>query len=162
VLTYEAATGYETDVVVILYGNVPVRAPGVIDRAVQLLIDSGADSVRTVAPVGKSHPDWLHHVDEQGRMSKFRENNIYRRQDLEKLYYHDAAVLTMTRKSLFTPPEHEQDFHAFFGKDRRAIIQGAQDSVDIDTIEDFHMAEALLKLRQEELFLAPTIEAARR
>ena len=94
-------------------------------------------------------------------MVKFRENNIYRRQELEALYYHDAAVLTMTRQSLFTPPAHAEDHHAFFGRDRRAIIQGAQDSVDIDTIEDFHMAEALLKLQREELFLRPTAEAVR-
>jgi CMP-N,N'-diacetyllegionaminic acid synthase len=158
VLQYEAMTGYNTEIVVILYGNVPVRAPGIVDRAVKFLIDTGADSVRTVAKVGKTHPDWLHHVDEQGRMTKFRENNIYRRQDLELLYFHDGSVLTMTRQSLFTPPAHEHDFHAFFGRDRRAIIQDAQDTVDIDTIEDFHMAEALLKLQREELFLRPTAQ----
>lgn len=158
--TYEAETAYETDIVVILYANVPVRAAGIIDRALRFLIDSGADSVRTVTPVGKAHPDWLHRLDEAGRMTKFRENNIHLRQDLEPLYYHDAAVLAMTREAFFTPPAHDQDYHAFFGKDRRAIVQSPNDAVDIDSLEDFYQAEALLRLQREELFLRPTADVS--
>ncbi|MCA9285793.1 MAG: NTP transferase domain-containing protein, partial [Phycisphaerales bacterium] len=42
--------------IVVLYANVPVRPPGLIDRAVRLLRDSGADSVQSYASVGKHHP----------------------------------------------------------------------------------------------------------
>ncbi len=41
------------DAVVLLYANVPVRAEGVIDRALELLERTSADSVRTVAQAGK-------------------------------------------------------------------------------------------------------------
>lgn len=153
--TYEANTGYVADIVVILYGNIPVRKPDIIDRAVSHLIETQADSVRTVASIGKKHPDWLHRLDGD-RMIKFRENDIDRRQDLEPLYYHDGCVLAFTRESQCTPPAHEHDFHAFFGKDRRAIIQGANDTVDIDSLEDFYMAEALLRMERDDLFLRST------
>ena len=51
---------YQPDVVVLLYANVPVRAEGIIDKAIEHLLKTGADSVQTVAPVGKYHPFWLY------------------------------------------------------------------------------------------------------
>jgi len=45
--------------VVMLYGNIPLRANNMIDRAIQMLIDTNADSVQTIAPVGKFHPYWM-------------------------------------------------------------------------------------------------------
>lgn len=149
-----AVQAYETthpdfcaDVIVLLYGNIPLRPDGAIDRAVRHLIESGADSVRTVAPATKQHPDWLHRLDGD-RLSKFRENNIYRRQDLEPLYYHDGAVVCVTRAALHTPPAHAEDFHAFFGRDRRAIIVSADATVDIDDAGDLRLAEAVLAARE--------------
>ena len=81
---WEARHGRRVDAVVLLYANVPVRAEGVIDRAIGLLERTGADSVRTVAPVSKQHPDWLHRL-EGDRMIQYRPNSIHRRQDLEPL-----------------------------------------------------------------------------
>lgn len=145
---YEAEYEFHADHVVLLYGNVPVRADGIIDRCVEHLIETGADSVRTLAPVGKMHPDWMHRLDGD-RMIQFRPNSIYRRQDLESLYVHDAAVVAVTRGSLYRAPEHEEDFHAFFGEDRRGVVQEPEDTVDIDTRADFFRAEAILRSRSE-------------
>lgn len=151
---YEAEHDFYADAVVLLYANIPVRAPGIIDRAVEHLFATGADSVRTLAPVGKMHPDWMHRLDGD-RMIQFRENAVYRRQDLVPLYYHDAAVIAVTRGSLYTPPTHEEDFHAFFGCDRRGIVQNPEDTVDVDTIADFYLAEAILRMRSEQTAPAP-------
>ena len=96
VLAWERDHGATTDVIVLLYGNIPVRSAGLIDRAIGQLVGSGADSVRSVAPVSKQHPDWLHRLDGD-RMTQFRPNSIYRRQDLDPLYYHDGAVAAVTR-----------------------------------------------------------------
>ncbi len=63
VLQYEARHVCRVDAVVILYGNIPVRAAGAIDRAAEHLVRCGGDSVRTVAPVGKMHPDWMHKLN---------------------------------------------------------------------------------------------------
>ncbi len=145
---YEAENDFYADIIVLLYGNIPVRADGIIDRCVEHLAATGADSVRTLAPVGKMHPDWMHRLDGD-RITQFRENSIYRRQDLEPLYYHDAAVIAVTRGSLYTPPAHEEDYHAFFGQDRRGVVQEPEDTVDVDTLVDFYHAEAILRVRSE-------------
>lgn len=134
---------FRADVIVLLYANVPIRAADIIDRAVEHLIRTGADSVRTVAPVGKTHPDWLHRLDGD-RMTPFRPNLIHRRQDLEPLFFHDAAVVAVTRAALFTTPGGPDDHHAFFGRDRRAVIQAPEACVDIDSALDLRIAEALL------------------
>lgn len=135
------------DAVVLLYGNIPVRADGLIDRAIDLLKHTGADSVRSVAPVTKQHPDWVHRLDGD-RMTQFRPNSIYRRQDLEPLYYHDGAVAVVTRGALFGALQTPSDFQSFLGGDRRAIVCDPEDAVDIDGPVDLALAEAILRNRK--------------
>lgn len=160
VTTYESSTGQKVDVVVILYGNIPIRAPGIIDRCLDHLVQTGCDSVRTVAPVTKQHPDWIHRLDGD-RLVQFRPNTIHRRQDLELLYYHDGAVLAVRRDNLFIPAAYENP-HVFFGQDRRAVVQAAEDSVDIDTRVDLYLAEAILRARSEAASAEPPTAACRR
>lgn len=144
VLQYETRHGSRVDVIIILYGNIPVRAVGAVDRAAEHLVRCGGDSVRTVAPVGKMHPDWMHKLDGD-KLVQYRPNSIHRRQDLEPLYYHDGAVIAVTREALFGPGTTGSDPHAFFGKDRRAIVQGPHDAVDVDEPLDVLVAEAVLR-----------------
>ena len=134
------------DAVVFLYGNIPVRAEGLIDRGIEHLQRTKADSVRSVAPVTKQHPDWVHRLDGD-RMSPFHPNSIYRRQDLEPLYYHDGAVVVVTRRALFDALKTPDDHQAFLGRDRRAIVCRPEDAVDIDSAVDCHLAEAVLRAR---------------
>ncbi len=157
---YEGQAKRKVDVVVILYGNIPIRAPGIIDRCIDHLIQTGCDSVRTVAPVTKQHPDWIHRLDGD-RLVQFRPNAVHRRQDLELLYYYDGAVLVVRRDSLFTPEAYENP-HAFFGQDRRAVIQGENDTVDIDTLADFYHAEALIRASRESPSGEPPTAGSRR
>ena len=149
----EQSDGRCFDAVVVLYGNIPLRGDGAIDRCIQLMEQTGCDSVRTVAPVGKMHPDWMHRLDGD-HLVQFRPNSIHRRQDLEPLYYHDAAVIVVKR-DLLMASENSSDPHAFFGADRRAVIQEEHDTVDIDGLDDFYRAEALIRLRNETVFLDP-------
>ena len=137
-----------TDAVAMLYGNIPVRTEGLIDRAIEQLTKTGADSVRSVAPVSKQHPDWVHRLTGD-RMTQYRPNSIYRRQDLEPLYYHDGAVAVVTRRALFDALRTPDDHQAFLGQDRRALVQSPEDSVDIDGPIDLYLAEALLRARSD-------------
>lgn len=133
--------GQHVESVALLYGNVPVRPPNIIDQAIARLVQTGADSVRSVRPVSKQHPDWLHRLDDD-RMVPFRKNAIYRRQDLEPLYYHDGAVVAVTRSALFRVDP--SDPHAFLGNDRRAVISRGGPTVDVDSGEDLALAETIL------------------
>ncbi|MFQ5501977.1 MAG: cytidylyltransferase domain-containing protein [Phycisphaerae bacterium] len=138
--------------VAILYGNVPVRSPGIIDRAIMHLLETGADSVRSISSIEKQHPDWIHRL-EGDRLVQYRENSIHRRQDLEPLYYHDGAVVAVTRSSLFKA--HGDDPHAFFGRDRRGIVSRGGPTVDVDSAEDLLIAEAILRGRSERNLHSP-------
>ncbi len=146
--SWESRHGNHVDAIVLLYGNVPVRGPGLIDRAIDHLLRTRCDSVRTVAPVGKFHPDWTFRLDGD-RMIPYRPNSIYRRQDLEPLFYLDGAIAVLTREALFNALKTPADHQAFLGHDRRAIIQRPGDAVDIDARLDLLIAEAVLLSQSE-------------
>ncbi len=141
---WEEQSKKSADTVVLLYGNIPVRSAGLIDRAVDHLQHTGADSVRSVAPVSKQHPDWLHRLDGD-RMVQYRVNSIYRRQDLQPLFYHDGAAVVVRRTALFDALNAPDDFQAFLGRDRRAIVQPCDAAVDVDEPVDLLVAEAFIK-----------------
>jgi N-acylneuraminate cytidylyltransferase len=135
------------DAVAVLYGNIPHRVAGALDNGIEHLARSGGSSVRSVAPIGKHHPDWLHRLDGD-RMAQFRPNSISRRQDLEPLYYHDGAVVVVTRRALFDALRTPGDGQAFLGPDRRAIVLRPEDAVDVDEPFDLVLAEAALRFHE--------------
>ncbi|MGN6367387.1 MAG: acylneuraminate cytidylyltransferase family protein [Phycisphaerae bacterium] len=135
--------------VVMLYGNVPVRAGGMIDRCIEMLEETGADSVQTVASVGKMHPYWMFDRDGEGRIRKHVRNDVFRRQDLPELYSPTGAVYVVRTEGLMRA-EGSSDPHAFLGGDRRGLVVGAEESVDIDTERDLFLAEAVLRMRKGE------------
>src|SRR5690606_38783 len=129
--------GFHADALVVLYGNVPVRGEGVIDRAIELLEQTGCDSVRSFCPVGKWHPAWMSklHVDQ---VEALRPGSIHRRQDLEELFLHDGAVVAVSRASMLRGRADPHDPHAFFGVDRRAIRTEMGETVEIDHQRDLY------------------------
>ena len=131
--------------IVILYGNVPVRPADLTDRALHLLRETGADSVQSVAPVGKHHPYWMKTVGDDASLSAYEDNQIYRRQDLPPVYELDGGIIAVTRKSLFTTAPDQP--HAFLGSDRRAVTTEPGGVIDIDNAADLDLAETVL-LRQ--------------
>lgn len=143
-----AASGSQDGIVVILYGNVPVRPADLADRAVRLLRETGADSVQSYYRVGKTHPYWMSRLDADGRVSQFVENRIYRRQELPPLFMPDGGVIAVRRASLFDVREGEP--HAFFGRDRRGIETREGDVIDVDSALDLAVAEAILAARERE------------
>ncbi len=137
--------------VVILYANVPVRPTGLIDRAVRRMMETGCDSVQSYAPVGKMHPWWTARVDStSGRVAPWEgevlNHGVYRRQDLPAAFVPDGGVLVVTRRALFCEIAGVAPGpHAFFGKDRRGVVNGEGEVVDIDSRIDAVVAEAMLK-----------------
>lgn len=131
----------DSEVIVILYGNIPIRPEGLIDRAVQRLIETGADSVQSYAPVGKHHPYWTTRLDSDDRVSAWQENNVYRRQELPEVFVPDGGVIAVKRTSLFrVDPNHP---HAFLGEDRRGIRNAYGAVIDVDDEVDLRVVEAI-------------------
>lgn len=138
--------------IVILYANVPVRPEGLIARSLELLINTGCDSVQSYAPVGKHHPWWTARLDGAGRVRPWEgdvlNHGVFRRQDLPSAYVPDGGVIALTRRALFGPvPGAVPGPHAFFGVDRRGIENAQGAVVDIDAPIDLLVADALLRQR---------------
>ena len=140
----ESRPGFRADALVVLYGNVPVRPPGAIDRAVSMLGDTGCGSVRSFCPVGKWHPAWMAQLAGD-RVLPLHPGSIHRRQDLPPLFLHDGAVVAVSRESMLRGREHSDDPHAFFGVDRRGFTTGVGETVEIDHLRDLYWAEAVLR-----------------
>lgn len=141
---------------VILYANVPVRPRGLIDEAVRMLTSAGCDSVQSYAPVGKHHPWWTARLDrESGRVGPWEgevlNHGVYRRQDLPPAHIPDGGVIAVTRAALMLElPGAGAGPHAFFGLDRRGIVNpdGPEGMVvDIDSPIDLLVANAVLRTR---------------
>ena len=151
----EDATPFRADAVLLLYGNVPVRGPDVIHRALSLLAETGCDSVRSFCPVGKWHPAWMARLAGD-RVEPLQPGaSIHRRQDLERLYLHDGAVVAVSRKSMLRGQRTPSDPHAFFGVDRRAVLTAAGETVEIDELRDLYWAEAVLREAQAQVQARP-------
>jgi CMP-N-acetylneuraminic acid synthetase len=136
--------------IILLYGNVPVRPPGLIERALHTLAAPGTDSVQSYQPVGKNHPWWTARLDPETNEVRPWEgevlnHGIYRRQDLPPAFIPDGAILAMTRRALFLEvPGVSAGPHAFFGKTRRGIISPGP-VIDIDSPLDLAVADAMLR-----------------
>jgi CMP-N-acetylneuraminic acid synthetase len=143
----EKSGGFQADALAVLYGNVPVRGSGVIDQAVQMLRETGCDSVRSFCPVGKWHPAWMSKINGD-KVEPLQAGSIHRRQDLSPLFLHDGAIVAVSRSSMLRGLRFPQDPHAFFGIDRRAIHTEMGDTVEVDHQRDLYWAEAVLRDRQ--------------
>jgi CMP-N-acetylneuraminic acid synthetase len=130
-------------IVVILYANVPIRPGDLTDRAVRRLHETGADSVQSYSDVGKFHPAWMVELDDEGRVEPREAGAIHRRQELPRVYVPDGGVIAVTKESLFAADGNDNP-HAFFGAERRGIVNGHGDVIDIDSLFDLSVAEALV------------------
>lgn len=141
--------------IVILYANVPVRPRRLTDAALELLKNSGCDSVQSYAPVGKFHPWWLARLDAAGRVSPWEgevlNHGVFRRQDLPPAHIPDGGVIALTARALFEQVGAASGPHAFFGTDRRGIVSAAVAAsgeypgvIDIDEPVDALVASHLL------------------
>jgi CMP-N-acetylneuraminic acid synthetase len=135
--------GGDEPIVVILYANVPLRPPGLIDRAVAALRETRADSVQSYCAVGKGHPFWMVRLDGEGRVEPFVRNRIDRRQDLPPLFVPDGGVIAVRRALLVR--EGDSGPHEFLGRDRRGIETGPGEVIDVDTALDLAVARAILR-----------------
>ncbi len=138
----EHGEGEAYDPVVILYGNVPVRPAGLVDRAVALMRETGCDSVQSVCDVGKAHPYWTKRLGAGSRLEPFMDNTVDRRQDLPPLYLLDGGLIVVRRTVL--RDSAGGDAHAFLGVDRRAVVTEPGEVIDVDNERDRLVAEAVL------------------
>lgn len=138
--------------IVILYANVPVRPDSLIDDAVKMLMETGCDSVQSYARVGKHHPWWTVRVGEDGQVRPWEGevlyHNCYRRQDLPAAMVPDGGVIALTPGALMMRVGAPEGPHGFLGIDRRGVVTGEGDVIDIDSRIDLVVADAVLRKKR--------------
>lgn len=133
---------YKPDYVMILQPTSPLRLPFHIKESVELALKSDADSVLSVSLVPKHfHPDWQFIKDEKGRLKIFTgaevKNITRRRQDLPDTYFKNGAIFLFKPEVLFTNQP------SIYGDSVLAYLMDDKYSVNIDTLDDWALAEKL-------------------
>lgn len=142
--------GYWPDSVVLIEPTSPGKQPHHIHDMVKMLEETGADSVVSVAEVpGVFNPHWQMVRDGDGRLKLFTggpvRSVIKRRQELPQTYYRGSAIYVFRPELLFKPEP------SLYGEDVRGYVIDSKYSFDIDTLEDWELAERQFqKILEEE------------
>jgi N-acylneuraminate cytidylyltransferase len=135
------AAGESYDAVFTLQPTTPLRRPEDIDGAIELLEQTGADSVISFVDVGEKHPARMKFITPNGRVTDppfVEEFEGQRRQDLPKLYLREGSIY-LTRRAIL------MEQNSLKGRDCRAWIISQERACNIDTPFDLFLAEQMLR-----------------
>ena len=134
------------DVVVNLRPTSPMRTPSHVDAAIQLLLDTGADSVKAIC-LARQHPHKMWMRQPNGRIEPYlktpfraaRGPDVPRAQ-LEDVYWQNGVV-DVTRREVILGQG------VMIGQRVAGLVTALEDSIDIDTPLDLALAELLYARR---------------
>jgi len=143
-ITWLKEHGIDADILVNLRPTCPLRLVEDVNAAVQKMLDTGCDAVRTVTPADH-HPYWMVHFEDDQILPFIDGIDIrkyYQRQLLPPAYRFNGGVDVMSASVIV-------DKKDLYGSDIRGVIMPAERSIDIDTEIDIRMAEILLEQREK-------------
>jgi len=129
------------DFVVVLQPTTPRRTSADIDAALELLIESKADSVVSVYKVADHHPARMYRLVD-GRLVPYEAEPPSRlRQQLLPVYHRNGAIYACRRVLI-------EAFGTLIGQDSCPFIMPREKSINIDDEMDLAFADFLIR-RQE-------------
>jgi pseudaminic acid cytidylyltransferase len=131
----EASTGAEF--VCCLYATTPLLEPQDLQSGLELLQTSGADYVMAAAPLPAPAQQAFAFQDDGRVRILWHEHMQKRTQDLPPTYY-DAGQFYWARAATWLAGK------PIFGYHTRAVLLPARRAIDIDTLEDWEHAEAMV------------------
>ena len=138
-----AAEHYVPDIVVLLQPTSPLRRAHHIDRAVDLLCDSGADTVVTVVRVPHNFSPSSVLQEIKGRVVPWSDApTVTRRQDKSTLYARNGPAVVAVRAPVL------KQYKSLYGRDTRPLEMTREESIDIDEPWDLELATWLIERRQ--------------
>ena len=125
-----------SEVLVLLQPTSPLRGAEHVDEAVELLLETGADSVVSVVEVPHRYrPGSLMALDGE-RLVRLADDHAATRQEKPLVYARNGpAVLALRPDRIGTD---------LYGGDCRPYVMGARESLDVDEPFDLELAELLL------------------
>lgn len=142
----EKHRGWCPKIVVNLRPTAPLRTAEDIDRVLQLMLDTGCDSVRTVSPPNPYNPYkmWTFHAASNGRMNPLLPTIHYAkhgtdvpRQLLPAVYWQNGLVDATRTKFIKRG--------VVYGPDIRGVITDPRRAVDLDEPKDLKVAALAMK-----------------
>jgi NAD(P)-dependent dehydrogenase (short-subunit alcohol dehydrogenase family)/CMP-N-acetylneuraminic acid synthetase len=127
------------DVLVAVPTTTPLRTAADIDACIDLFLEGGAETVIGVTPSDR-HPSFnMVTLDERqyAQIAKPLQEKVHRRQDVPPVY-------NITTAAYVTTPSFVQKAMVYMAGNVRACILPSPCAVDIDTADDFRLAEAML------------------
>lgn len=139
VLNFYEKQGRHYDKVLLLQTTSPFRTAEQVKEALKLFDKTNADMVVSVKECPSNPYYNVFEEDENGFLHVCKgDGNIFRRQDAPKVYEYNGAIYIMDVEKLKTTHMHKM-------QKRVKYIMDAQSSFDLDTIQDWVMAEMILK-----------------
>jgi len=132
----------DVDVLVSVPATAPLRTPADVENCIQTLLNSDADITITVTPAARSPFFTMVVFNEGGYIQRVipTTTQIYRRQDAPPVF--DITPLAYVVRAPFVLRENSM----FNGK-MNAVIVPQERALDIDTEQDFEIAEFLIQKR---------------
>ena len=129
------------DAVCLLQITSPFRTVKFLDKAIQKFIDCKSDSLISVLEVPHEYnPHWSFELDknENLKIATGEAEIISRRQDLPKTYHRDGSIY-ITKTNVL------KEQKSLYGKSISYIESSKKYYVNIDTIDDWNIAEKMIK-----------------
>jgi CMP-N,N'-diacetyllegionaminic acid synthase len=149
-LQYHRENGELFDAAISLQPTCPFTKASTIDAAIDLLCQSGCETVTAVTELSKGHPYITKRVGSESRLSNFVDIpaglDISTRQNRETAYTMTGAMY-LRRIDVVEDPNLKG--HGL-GSDSRGIIVSELEALDINTHMDFHYAEFLFEHHEVE------------
>ena len=135
---YEKIIGYKYDYIIMLQPTAPLRESYDIDNALQMLMDSDADSIISVVDVDNYHPEKMKVIkgDFLFDLKKTNQENPPR-QSLSRVYIVNGAIYATKRDVFMT-------CNTFKGDSCLHYVMPDERSANIDKYVDIAVAEYLL------------------
>ena len=139
----EAGHGTTFDIVVDLDCTSPLRTPGDITAAIDLLEERKAPNVITAMPARRSPYFNLVETDAEGhvRLAKSLAAPVLRRQDAPQCFDMNASIYVWRRAALFEEPPIFKPATALY-------VMPEERSIDIDSELDFKIVEMIMTARR--------------
>lgn len=138
-LDYYEKQGKHYDIILLLQTTSPFRTAEQVKEALALYDRSQADMVVSVKECPANPYYNVFEENSDGFLHVCKGNgNIFRRQDAPKVYEYNGAIYIMDAEKLKTTHMHKM-------QKRVKYIMDAQSSFDLDTMQDWEMAEMILK-----------------
>ncbi len=137
--------GVKYDAIISLQPTAPFLSKESMEKAIQIMINSGCDSVCTIAQFTQGHPYIAKSIAKDGSLSSFcptcsaNSEKVKRRQDRKEAFYITGGFYLRGGRLMEggCPKGH------WLGQQSKAVVLPEIEAVDIDSELDFQIAEFL-------------------